>query len=85
MNTYFKIQEIMNLSPGLLDILFNLVNFDSLKTRRGSPVDDRPSTDKLHNFVQKKNNKKITNKKNKKNVTHDTFGGGEHALKISAP
>ena len=25
-----------------------------IKTRRGSPVDDRPSTDKLHHFVQKK-------------------------------
>ena len=30
----------------------------NLKTRRGSPVDDRPSTDKLHHFVQKK--KKVT-------------------------
>ena len=29
-----------------------------LKTRRGSPVDDRPSTDKLQYFVQKKKNKK---------------------------
>ena len=28
------------------------------KTRRGSPVDDRPSTDKLHNFVQKKKRRK---------------------------
>ena len=27
------------------------------KTRRGSPVDDRPSTDKLHHFVQKKKKK----------------------------
>ena len=26
----------------------------SLKIRRGSPVDDRPSTDKLHHFVRKK-------------------------------
>ena len=26
----------------------------SFKTRRGSPVDDRPSTDKLHHLVQKK-------------------------------
>ena len=26
-------------------------------TRRGSPVDDRPSTDKLHHFVQKKKKK----------------------------
>ena len=55
------------------------------------PVDNRPSTDKLHHFVQK-------------NVTHDMWhitrdtwyvtcdmlhvtrlGGGEHSLKISAP
>ena len=28
--------------------------FKYMKTRRGSPVDDRPSTDKLHHFVQKK-------------------------------
>ena len=28
------------------------------KTRRGSPVDDRPSTNKLHHFVRKK--KKVT-------------------------
>ena len=27
---------------------------DLSKTRRGSPVDDRPSTDNLHHFVQKK-------------------------------
>ena len=27
------------------------------KTRRGSPVDDRPSTDKLHHFVKKKKKK----------------------------
>ena len=33
-----------------------------MKTRRGSPVDDRPSTDKLHHFVRKKKNK---NKKKK--------------------
>ena len=26
----------------------------TIKTRRGSPVDDRPSTDKLHHFVRKK-------------------------------
>ena len=30
-----------------------------LETRRGSPVDDRPSTDKLHHFVQKKKKKKM--------------------------
>ena len=29
-----------------------------VKTRRGSPVDDRPSTDKLHQFVRKKKIKK---------------------------
>ena len=28
-----------------------------LTTRRGSPVDDRPSTDKHHNFVRKKKKK----------------------------
>ena len=33
---------------------------DYVKTRRGSPVDDRPSTDKLHHFVRKKKEKKIT-------------------------
>ena len=27
-----------------------------VQTRRGSPVDDRPSTDKLHHFVRKKKN-----------------------------
>ena len=26
---------------------------DDMKTRRGSPVDNRPSTNKLHNFVKK--------------------------------
>ena len=30
------------------------------ETRRGSPVDDRPSTDKLHHFVRKKKINKLT-------------------------
>ena len=34
-----------------------------IETRRGSPVDDRPSTAKLYHFVRKEK---------KKNVTHDT-------------
>ena len=34
---------------------------ESLETRRGSPFDDKPSTNKLHHFVRKK--------KKKKNVT----------------
>ena len=43
---------------------------ENAKTRRGSPSDDRPSTDKLHNFVWKKMKKK----KEKKmwHVTCDT-------------
>ena len=33
----------------------NLIQY-KIKTRRGSPVDDRPSTDELHQFVKKKKN-----------------------------
>ena len=46
----------------LLKDTYKLSNF-ILKTRRGNPVDDRPSTYKLHHFVQKKNLKKINEKK----------------------
>ena len=51
------------------------------------PVDNRPSTDKLHNFVWKKNKKKHVTR-DAWHVTHDTWhvwGGGEHSLKMSAP
>ena len=53
------------------------------------PVDNRPSTGKLHQFVRRK--KKRRRKKlwhvtrDKWHVTHDMFVGGEHSLKISAP
>ena len=33
----------------------------TVKTRRGGPVDNRPSTDKLHQFVRKKKKNKIKN------------------------
>ena len=33
-------------------------NSGAFKTRRGRPVDNRPSTDKLHQFVRKKERKK---------------------------
>ena len=53
------------LTPGTFDIIIILiVFFIVIKTRRGSPVDYRPSTDKLHNFVKEKINKN-------KNVTRD--------------
>ena len=47
---------------GVLSLLINpntfcrtaLATTSLLKTRRGYPVDNRPSTDKLHNFVRKK-------------------------------
>ena len=47
------------------------------------PVDNRPSTDKLHHSVQKKKKKKNSDRWQ---VTHDTWHvlGGEHFLKISA-
>ena len=56
-----------------------------IRTRRGSPVDDRPSDDKLHNFVRKKKKKKMTC--DTWHMTRDTWHvlGGEHSLKISAP
>ena len=68
----------------------------NLKTRRGSPVDDKPSTDKLNHFVRKKKKKKndtwhVT--RDTWHVTRDTWHvtcdtwyvwGGEHSLKISA-
>ena len=54
------------------------------------PVDNKPSTDKLHNFV-----KKQTKKHDIWHVTHDMWQvtrdmlvggeGGEHSLKNSAP
>ena len=49
-----------------------------IQTRRGSPFDDRPSTDKLHHFVRKKREKKcdtwhVTH--DTWHVTRDTFGG----------
>ena len=46
------------------------------------PVDNRPSTDKLHHFVQKKKSKMTCDTCH---VSRDMFGGGEHSLKISAP
>ena len=54
------------------------------ETRRGSPVDDGPSTDYLHQFTPKKE------EETKLHVTHDmwhvTYGErGKHSLKISAP
>ena len=43
---------------------------ESQETRRGSPVDARPSTNKLHHFVQKKRRKKMWHPgSKKKNVT----------------
>ena len=42
------------------------------KTRRGSPVDDRPSTDKLHHFAKKKKKKKKKKIKKKKKMGHVT-------------
>ena len=70
-----------------------------LETGRGSPVDDRPSTNKLHHFVQKKEEKNVTRDtwhvtrdtwhvtRDMWHVTRDTWHiwGGEHSLKISAP
>ena len=73
-------------------------NLACIKTRRGSPVDDRPSTNKLHYFVWKKKKKKKSDMWHVTcdtwYVTHDTWHmtcdtwhvwGGEHSLKISAP
>ena len=34
--------------------MVKIENHCNKKTRRGSPVDDRPYTDKIHHFVQKK-------------------------------
>ena len=34
-------------------------NEGAARTRRGGPVDNRPSTDKLHHFVRIRKNKKI--------------------------
>ena len=51
-------------------LLINILETVAIKTRRGSPVDDRPSTDKLHHFGQKK--KIYIYKKNYNNVTRDT-------------
>ena len=76
--------------PGVAGaVLETALWLNNLLTRRGSPVDDKPSTNKLHHFVQKK-------KKKKKmwHMTCDTLHmtcdswhvwGGEHSLKISAP
>ena len=50
------------------------------------PIDNRPSTDNLHHFVQKKKKrKKVT--RDMWHVTRDMWHvwGGEHSLKISAP
>ena len=64
------------------DMLYlkNLVKLD-----RVGPVDNRSSTAKLHHFVRKKEEKKITC--DTWHVICDTldFLGGEHSLKISAP
>ena len=59
------------------------------------PVDNRPSTDKLHQIVRKKEKKKkVTCDMWHVTWTHDTWhvicdmwqvGGPEHSLKISAP
>ena len=50
-----------------LILLHTILKGSSIKTRRGSPVDDSPSTDKLHHFVRKlKKKKKKKKKKNKK-------------------
>ena len=62
----------------------------STKTRRGSPVDDRPSTDKLHHFVQKKmdtwhvtrDTLHVTH--DTWHVTRDTFGGWTFSLNFSS-
>ena len=51
-----KIHIYINIYKYIWVFFFYLCFF--FKTRRGSPVDDRPSTDKLHHFVQKKNLKK---------------------------
>ena len=71
-----------------------------LKLDEVGPVDNRPSTDKLHHFVQKKKKeKKVTcdpwhvthdmwhMTRDMWHVTHDMWHvvGGEHSLKISAP
>ena len=50
----------MSYSRGVCGIFQHFIVPFPLKTRRGSPVDDRPATDKLHHFVRKKN-KKIKN------------------------
>ena len=59
------------------------------------PVDNRPSTKKLHHFVRKKKRKKIVTCdtwhvtcdtwRDTWHMTCDKFGGGEYALKTSAP
>ena len=61
------------------------------------PVDNRPSTDKLHQIVKKKEKKKkwhVTCDTWHGHMTRDTWhmtcdmwqvGGHEHSLKISAP
>ena len=54
------------------------------------PIDNRPSTDELHPFVRKKRKKIVTRDRwhvtcDMCYMTHDTLGGGEHSLKISAP
>ena len=65
------------------------------KSRRGSPVDNRPSTEYFHHFVQKKKEKKKEKQVTSDmwhvtldmwHVTHDMWHvvEGEHSLKISA-
>ena len=55
-------------------------NNGSMKTRRGSPVDDRPSIDKLHLFVQKEKKKSYT-----WHVTRDMFGWVNILSKFQLP
>ena len=62
---------------------------NQLKLDGVGPVDNRPSTDKLLHFVQKKEEKRKEKKSDMWRVTRYTWRmtclGGEHSLKISAP
>ena len=63
-------------TPGLLIIRRR----SAVKLDGVGPVDNRPSTDKLHHFVQKKKKKNYM-----RHVTRDTFGGVNILSKFQLP
>ena len=41
----------LTLPPKIIYNYINIIPFNTIHNRRGSPVDNRPSTDYLHDFV----------------------------------